>query len=68
MADVVRTMYISAPQEEVTESPIRQDYIDRSEAKKMFDRIKASSEVLERLVVHQVSHQARILHFKLTFK
>jgi hypothetical protein len=57
MADVIRTMYIFVPQEEVTEYPIRQHFVDRSEAKKMFDRIKASSEVLERLVVHQVSHK-----------
>jgi hypothetical protein len=50
-------MYIFVPQEEVTEYPIRQHYVDRSEVKKMFDRVKASSEVLERLVVHQVSDQ-----------
>jgi hypothetical protein len=55
MADVIRTMYISVPDEEVTHYPIRQDYVDESRIKKVFDRIKASSEVLERLVVHQVS-------------
>lgn len=54
VADVIRTMYISVPQEEATHYPIRQDYVDASKVKKVFDRIKASSEVLERLVVHQV--------------
>jgi hypothetical protein len=48
-------MYISVPKEEVTEYPIRQHYVDESKVKKVFDRIKASSEVLERLVFHQVS-------------
>jgi hypothetical protein len=48
-------MYISVPKEEVTEYPIRQHYVDESKVKKVFDRIKAPSEVLERLVVHQVS-------------
>jgi len=57
MADVIRTMYISVPDEEVTHYPIRQDYVDKSKIKKVFERVKASSEVLERLVVHQVSDQ-----------
>jgi hypothetical protein len=59
-------MYISVPQEEVTEYPPRQHCVDESKIKKVFDQIKASSEVLEQLVVHQVSHHARILNFKLT--
>ena len=57
MADVIRTMYISVPDEEATHYPIRQDYVDKSRIKEVFERVKASSEVLERLVVHQVSDQ-----------
>jgi len=59
MADVIRTMYISVPEEEVTHYPIRQDYVDESKIKKVFERVRASSEVLERLVIHQVSGMSK---------
>ena len=48
-------MYISVPDEEMTHYPTRQYEVDESKIKKVFDRVKASSEVLERLVIHQVS-------------
>jgi len=47
-------MYISVPDEEMTHYPTRQYEVDESKIKKVFDRVKASSEVLERLVIHQV--------------
>jgi len=48
-------MYISVPDEKMTHYPTRQYEVDESKIKKVFDRVKASSEVLERLVIHQVS-------------
>lgn len=47
-------MYISIPKEKAMNFSLRQRFIDESNVKKVFDRITASSEVLERLVFHQV--------------
>jgi hypothetical protein len=47
-------MYITIPEEGNRMEPVRQRYIDESNVKKVFDRITASSDVLEKLVVHQV--------------
>lgn len=55
-ADEMRTMYIAIPKEEARSDPVRQRYVDESNLKKVFDRITASSDTLEKLVIHQVSH------------
>jgi hypothetical protein len=52
-------MYISVPSEDEVSDYLpgrtRQCDVDISNTKKVFDRIKASSEILEQLVIHQVS-------------
>ena len=48
-------MYIAIPKEEARSDPVRQRYVDESNLKKVFDRIVASSDTLEKLVIHQVS-------------